>query len=69
MKKTIVVLAAAIVILAAAVWACPVRPLCPTHHVEMDQMESNCDDSGLCTVTYHCPAGGEKYVIHCRGGE
>ncbi len=69
MKKVIVVLAM-LALFTAIVWAaCPVRPLCPTHHVEMDQTSSVCDDSGRCTVVYHCPAGGEEYTFHCRGGE
>ncbi len=68
MKKIIVVLAM-LALFTANVGACPVRPLCPTHHVEMDQESSKCDDSGECTVIYHCPVGGEEYTFHCRGGE
>jgi hypothetical protein len=68
MKKIIVVLAM-LALFTANVGACPVRPLCPTHHVETDQVSSNCDDSGECTVTYRCPIDGEEFIFHCRGGE
>lgn len=68
MKKILTVLAM-LALLTAVVWACPIRPLCPKHHVAMDQESPKCDDAGNCTVTYHCPAGGEEYTWHCRGGE
>jgi hypothetical protein len=69
MKRTLVVLALLVLFTAIAHVSCPVRPLCPVHNVPMDQTSSNCDDSGQCTVTYHCPAGGEDHTVHCRGGE
>jgi len=67
--KQIIVLLAVIVVFATIVWACPVRPFCPSHHVEMDKASSNCDDNGRCTLVYHCPVGGENYTVHCQGGE
>jgi hypothetical protein len=55
--------------LAVAVWAsCPARPICPTHHVEMDKTSSNCDDAGDSTVVYRCPVGGETWTLYCNGG-
>jgi hypothetical protein len=66
----IFVLVLVLVLACAAVWAaCPVRPLCPTHHVEMDENGKTCDDTGVCTITFHCPAGGEDHTVKCRGGE
>jgi hypothetical protein len=69
MKNILTDLAMLVLLTAIVYVSCPARPLCPTHHVEMDQISSNCDDSGKCTVVYRCPAGGEDYTVHCRGGE
>jgi len=68
MRKMLTVAAMLVLFTTIVYTSCPVRPLCPTHHVEMDQTTSNCDDSGQCTVTYHCPVGGEDHTVHCRGG-
>ena len=48
---------------------CPVRPMCPTHNVEMDEYGKDCQDTGWCTITYRCPVGGEERTVKCRGGE